>query len=153
MTRMWMMIITLITAIIVSEGETYGQSVEQFYRGRQVEIISGSDPGSAYDSWARIFAQFLPKYLPGRPVFVVKDMPGAGHIKATNYLYSLSPKDGTSIGVISQLMPTATILKNKPGLVADFTKFAFLGSPDRTNQVCIAGRNAKVQTGADLFKA
>ena len=140
-----------VSMTVASVTTAMPQSIEEFYRGKQIELISGSEPGSAYDSWARIFSQFMPKYIPGRPTFIVKDMPGAGHIKATNYLYSVAPKDGTSIGVLSQLMPTASVLKNKPGLLADFTKFHFLGSPDRTNQVCIVGRNAKVRSGADLF--
>ena len=78
-------------------------------------------------------------------------MPGAGHIKAANYLYSVAPKDGTSVGIISQLIPTATVLKNKPGLEADFTRFRWIGSTDTAYQVCVARPDAKVKTGADLF--
>jgi tripartite-type tricarboxylate transporter receptor subunit TctC len=151
MTRFWAASVFAASAALASASPVLAQSVADFYRGKQVEVIAGSASGTSYDSWARVIAQFMPRHLPGRPSFIVKDMPGAGHIKATNYLYSVAPKDGTSIGVISQLMPTASVLKNKPGLEADFTKFYFLGSPDRTNQVCIARKDAPVKSAADLF--
>ena len=127
------------------------QSVEQFYRGRQIEFIVGSEGGSSYDGFARLMSRYMPDHIPGHPSFVVRLMPGAGHIKATNYLYSVAPKDGTSVGIISQLIPTASALKNKPGLEADFTRMNWVGSVETANQVCVTRLDAKVQRGEDLF--
>jgi tripartite-type tricarboxylate transporter receptor subunit TctC len=125
------------------------QSVEDFYRGKTIDFIVGSESGSSYDSFARLLSRHMK--IPGNPNFVVKNMPGAGHIKATNYLYSSAAKDGTVIGIISQLVPTATVLKNKPGLEADFTKFRWLGSTDSARQVCVVRQASAIKSGEDLF--
>ena len=125
------------------------QSVADFYRGKTIDFIVGTETGSSYDSFARLLAKHMK--IPGDPGFIVRSMPGAGHIKATNWLYSSAPKDGTAIGMISQLIPTATVLKNKPGLEADFTKFRWIGSTDSARQVCVARPDAKVKGGGDLF--
>ena len=138
-------------AILATFAPARADSVAEFYRGRQIEIIVGSEAGTSYDSWARLLAQNMPKYVPGQPSFIVRDMPGAGHIKATNYLYAVAPRDGTSIGVLSDLMPVASVLKNRPGLEADFTKLRFVGATDRNELVCVARGDAPVQNGADLF--
>ncbi len=141
----------LVAALICAAGAANAQSVESFYRGRQIEFIVGSEGGSSYDGFARLLARYMPEHIPGNPSFVVRLMPGAGHIKATNYLYSVAPRDGTSIGIISQLIPTAAALKNKPGLEADFRRMNWIGSTDTANQVCIARPDARVKKGADLF--
>ncbi len=125
------------------------QSVADFYRGKTIDFIVGTETGSSYDSFARLLAKHMK--IPGDPGFVVRSMPGAGHIKATNYLYTTAAKDGTVIGMISQLIPTATVLKNKPGLEADFTKFRWIGSTDSARQVCVTRPDAKVKSGGDLF--
>ena len=138
-----------ISGLLVSTTAMAQQSVENFYRGKTIEFIVGSESGSSYDSFARLLARHMK--LPGSPSFIVKNMPGAGHIKATNYLYATAAKDGTSLGIISQLVPTATVLKNKPGLEADFTKFRWIGSTDSARQVCVVRAASAIQSGADLY--
>src|SRR5262249_31502106 len=71
------------------------QTVEQFYRGRTINLIVGFNPGGAYDPYARSVARHLPKHLPGAPNVVVKNMQGAGSVLAANHLYKVSPKDGS----------------------------------------------------------
>ena len=64
-----------------------GQSaVEEFYRGKQVNLIVGYGPGGGYDVAARLVARHLGRYLPGHPNIVVQNMPGAGSLRAANYL-------------------------------------------------------------------
>jgi tripartite-type tricarboxylate transporter receptor subunit TctC len=70
------------------------QTADEFYKGKQIRFIVGTAAGQDYDSWARLIARHLPRYLPGNPTFVVENMPGAGHILATNYLFNLAPRDG-----------------------------------------------------------
>ena len=135
--------------VVFSTSTFAQQSVEDFYRGKTIDFIVGSESGSSYDSFARLLSRHMK--IPGNPNFVVKNMPGAGHIKATNYLYSSAAKDGTVLGIISQLVPTATVLKNKPGLEADFTKFRWIGSTDSARQVCVVRAASTITSGADLF--
>ena len=135
--------------VLLSTSAIAQQSVADFYRGKTIDFIVGSEAGSSYDSFARLLARHM--QIPGNPNFVIKNMPGAGHIKATNYLYSSAAKDGTALGMISQLVPTATVLKNKPGLEADFTKFRWIGSTDSARQVCVVRAASTIKTGDDLF--
>lgn len=132
-------------------GSSEAASLEEFYRGKQIELISSSDAGSSFDAYARAIAPFMTKYLPGNPIIVVKNMPGGGHIRATNYLYSVAPNDGYTIGLSSQLMVAASVLKHKPALKADFTKFVFIGSLDKPDHVCLARSDAPAKSGDDLF--
>src|SRR5256885_15416610 len=71
-----------------------------FYQGKQVTIVVGFTSAGTYDATARLFARHLGKYLPGKPTVIVRNMPGAGSLIATNSLYSSLPKDGTTLGVI-----------------------------------------------------
>ena len=73
---------------------------DDFYKGKTVSITVGSSAGGGYDGYARFLARSWGKFIPGHPSFVVRNMPGAGSLKATNYLYNVAAKDGTQIGAI-----------------------------------------------------
>src|SRR5262245_2872494 len=70
-----------------------------FYQGKTIRIIVGSDSGGLYDLWARLFAKHMPKHIPGNPNMIVQNMPGAGGLAATNYLYGLAKSDGLTLGM------------------------------------------------------
>ena len=70
-----------------------------FYQGKTIRIIVGSDSGGLYDLWARLFAKHMPKHIPGNPNMIVQNMPGAGGLAATNYLYGLTKPDGLTLGM------------------------------------------------------
>ena len=72
-------------------------TVAQFYRGKQLNLIVGYGPGGGYDVYARLLARHFGKFIPGNPTVVVQNMPGAGSLRAVNYLYNIAPKDGTAI--------------------------------------------------------
>ena len=74
---------------------------------------------------------------PGAPRFIVQNMPGAGHMLATNWLYNLAPRDGTVWGSVSRNIPSAG-LQQLPGVRYDPVKFNWLGSPELTNRGCFA---------------
>src|SRR5215213_9901196 len=96
-----MLRIVLGAAVLLTAYPAGAQTLEQFYKGRTVNLIVGFNPGGAYDPYGRAVARYLPKYLPGMPTVVIKNMPGAGSVTAANHLYNLSPKDGSEIGVIA----------------------------------------------------
>jgi hypothetical protein len=71
------------------------------FTSRIVNLVVGFNPGGAYDPYARAVALHLPKHLPGAPDIVVKNMQGAGSVRAANYLYNVAPKDGSELGLIA----------------------------------------------------
>src|SRR6516225_11830285 len=84
--------------------ELRAQSVADFYRGKTLHILIGYGEGGGYDIYGRLFAEFMPRHLPGNPTIVPQNMPGAGSFKAVNYLYEVAPKDGTYFGSVAQTL-------------------------------------------------
>jgi tripartite-type tricarboxylate transporter receptor subunit TctC len=110
-------------------GSAFGQNaVEDFYRGRQVNLIIGYGPGGGYDTAARLLARHLGRYLPGSPTIVAQNMPGAGSMRAVNYLYSIAPRDGATFGLFGSDMPLIGLIGNNPNVQFDPRKFTWLGS-------------------------
>src|SRR5258708_38591105 len=72
--------------------------VSDFYAGRTVQLVIGYAPGGGYDDYARMLGRHIGRHIPGNPTVVVQNMPGAGSIRAANYLYNVAAKDGTVFG-------------------------------------------------------
>ena len=126
------------------------QSVEQFYRGKQIRVIVGSSPGD-YDTWARLVTRHMRRYMPGNPSFVVENMPGAGSLIAANYLYNKAAQDGTAIGSLSRNIPHYAFAR-KPNVQFDPLKFNWIGSPEMTHRGCFATAASGVKEVQDLFE-
>src|SRR5262245_47559575 len=73
-----------------------------FYNGKTVTFIIGSAAGGGYDTYSRLVANHLGRHLEGQPTIVAQNMPGAGSIRAANYLYNAARKDGTVIGMLDE---------------------------------------------------
>ena len=149
-TRPWryMMLVAVTSAFIATHAQA--QTVEQFYKGRTVNLIVGFNPGGAYDPYARAVARYLPKYLPGTPTVVIKNMPGAGSVTAANHLYNLSPKDGSEIGVIGGSAAIQPLFGAR-ATQFDGQKFTWLGSANEEIGGCFAWHTAPFQSAKDLF--
>jgi len=118
-------------ALLVSLALTLharADAVADFYKGRTINLIVGYGPGGGYDLFARLMARHLGRYIPGNPTIVVQNMPGAGSLRATNYLYAVAPRDGATIGSFARDMPLLAILKTNAAAVFDPRKFTWLGS-------------------------
>ena len=102
--------------------------VADFYRGKQIQLVVGYGPGGGYDVYARLLAQHLPRYIPGNPTIVVQNMPGAGSLRAANFIYNTAPKDGTAFGTFGRDMPLMGILGSNSNVQFEGRKFTWLGS-------------------------
>jgi hypothetical protein len=69
--------------VLVSAGASFADS--DFYKGKQIKLVSSTEPGLVYDIYSRLLARHMPRHIPGNPSIIVQNMPGAGGIKATNY--------------------------------------------------------------------
>jgi tripartite-type tricarboxylate transporter receptor subunit TctC len=78
--------------------------------------------------YARLMARHLGRYIPGNPTIVVQNMPGAGSLRATNYLYTVASRDGATIGSFARDMPLLAILRTNSAAIFDPRKFTWLGS-------------------------
>ncbi len=107
------------------------QAQAPFYQGKTIKVIVGTPPGNLYDLWARLIAQYMGKYIPGNPDFIVQNMPGAGHVVAVNHLYTVAKPDGLTI--IGTVIPSLYLnqLIGRPEIQFDWAKFNWIGSPAR----------------------
>jgi tripartite-type tricarboxylate transporter receptor subunit TctC len=103
-------------------------AVEEFYRGRQINLIVGYGPGGGYDMVARLVARHLGRYVRGNPTVVAQNMPGAGSMRAVNYLYSVAPRDGATFGLFGSDMPLIGLIGANANAQFDPRKFTWLGS-------------------------
>ncbi|MDI7259134.1 MAG: hypothetical protein QME90_04335 [Thermodesulfobacteriota bacterium] len=70
---------------------------ENYYKGKSIEIIVPSVAGGGVDIFARFMSDWLTKYIPGNPVTLVRNMPGAVGMIGCNYVYNIAKKDGLTL--------------------------------------------------------
>src|SRR3984957_15707667 len=124
--------------------------VEDFFKGRNVAILIGYSVGGGYDTYGRLLSRFLGDHIPGRPNVLAQNMPGAGSIKAANYIYGVAPKDGTAIGTFGRTVPVAPLLAAS-GATFDGTKFTWLGSLSRDTSLCVTSAKSVIKTWDDFL--
>ena len=117
---------------------------------QELTLIVGAGLGGGYDLQARLVARHLGKHIPGNPTIIVQNMPAAGSIAATNYMFSTAPKDGTAIALVQRGMLLAK-LTYPAGVRFDIEKFDWLGSLNSETAVTVAWHTAPHKTAKDLF--
>jgi tripartite-type tricarboxylate transporter receptor subunit TctC len=123
-----------------------------FYAGKTIEFLVGGDAGGGYDIYARAIARHIHRYIPGEPTMVVKNLPGAGSGRAAAYLFSVAPKDGTSIGTVFPGVIVGPLLEDRAQALYEPTKFNYLGSADSGTRVCLTFQTSKIKTFEDAQK-
>src|SRR3954468_2702295 len=127
-------LVSVVVALTVA-SPARAQSVEEFYRGRSITVLVGFTAGGGYDLYARLLGRHIGRHIPGKPSVVVQNMPGAGSMKATQYVYGVAPKDGTVLATVSRGMVTEPLL-NAASAGFDPTKLTWLGTVTSETSVC-----------------
>jgi tripartite-type tricarboxylate transporter receptor subunit TctC len=125
-------------------------AVQAFYRGRTVTITVGSAAGGGFDTYARLVARHLGRYIHGNPTVIVQNIPGAGSNKAASYVALQAPKDGTAIGAV-QAGAILQPLLSEQTLPHDPSKLVMLGSANRSVFLCLVRSDAPVKTFQEAF--
>jgi tripartite-type tricarboxylate transporter receptor subunit TctC len=125
-------------------------AADNFYQGKTITFIIGSAPGGGYDTYSRLFANHIGEHLEGRPKVIPENMPGAGSIRAANYLYNSARKDGAVIGMLDEAIYLNQILGTQE-LKADAVKFNWIGRILANSAILFARREARVQKIEDAF--
>ncbi len=125
------------------------QSVAEFYKGRTLSLIIPNAPGGSFDLYARLVADNLGRYIPGRPSIVPQNMPGAGGMLAANYLTGIAPKDGS---VLSVLVPNITLAQvlGVQSIAYDTRKLNWIGRIVATTATLFTWHTSPTRTLADL---
>ena len=134
---------------LTATSAAYAQAPADFYRGKNVRFLVGYGPGTGYDVYMRVVQRHIGKHIPGKPNVVPENMPGAGGLTATNYVFTVAPKDGTSIAAVPRDIPFAPLM-NLAGGRFDAEKLSYVGTPTIDTNVCLAMARSKVKSIADL---
>jgi tripartite-type tricarboxylate transporter receptor subunit TctC len=125
-----------------------------FYKGKEFEIYVGTGESSigATNQYARAVAQVIGRYLPANPTVVLRLMPGAGGVKAANFVYNIAPQDGTVLGFDSRGFINQALV-GTAGAQFDPTKFQWIGSAATGVSVgAVYSANTDVKTIQDATK-
>jgi tripartite-type tricarboxylate transporter receptor subunit TctC len=125
------------------------QSVAEFYSGKTINIVVGAGEGGGYSIYGQLAAEYLRKLLPGNPTVIVQSMPGAGGIKATDYLANVAPKDGTALGMLLDLAAATQMLEPRAARY-DLSKFSVVGSFVTDNPVVMVRADAGARNFAEF---
>jgi tripartite-type tricarboxylate transporter receptor subunit TctC len=123
-------------------------SVEAFYRGRKIDLVIGYSPGGTYDLYARLLARHLGRHIPGQPLIVPRNMPGAGSRTAATYVFGIAPRDGSVLATADQSLS----LQQAAGdtrLKFDTTQFNYIGNPNAENNTTVTWHTSGVRTIED----
>ena len=121
-----------------------------FYRGKQIRLVSGHPVGGDYDVGARFLAKHLSRHIAGQPVIVVQNMPAAASVAAANFIYNQAPRDGTVIGSFSRNLASQARM-GLPNIESDPRRFNWLGGYSLPSRVCVNWHTSPVKTIDDLF--
>ena len=121
---------------------------ENEFAGKSVTISIGNTAGGTYDLMGRLVARHLGRHLPGHPTVIPENMPGAGTLRAANFIANVAQKNGTALGIVSESLAIEQALKNS-AVQYDAAKLVWIGRVAASNAVHIMWHTSKVQSIED----
>src|ERR1044071_8102765 len=150
------MIVRVLTIglLVIGAAAAQADPVEDFYRGKTIELLIGGAAGGGYDLAGRTVANHLGRHIPGNPTFVVRNLPGATSLIMTNQLYNGAKRDGTVIGMPTSNIPLEQRLKlispDGANVKFDIKRFGWIGTPVQEPQITWVWHTAPAQSLDDL---
>ena len=124
-----------------------------FFSGKTILLYVGFSPGGGVDGEARIAARHLPRFIPGNPTIMVKNMPGAGGIVLANHIYRGVEPDGLTLAMPGRSgFLLSKIVKHK-SVTYDLAKFAYIGGAGSTNSILWLRSDSGIASVAQLKAA
>jgi tripartite-type tricarboxylate transporter receptor subunit TctC len=127
------------------------QTPEQFYKGKSLDFVIGYPPGGSNDTFGRLVARHLGKYIPGKPNIIPKNTPGAGSFLAVNQIFNVAPKDGSVIGIGAPTLALDEKLGTQ-GVRFKTAEMSWVGRVDSLINIVFMWKTSPVKTFADATK-
>ena len=143
------LIAILTCSMLLASGAARALTVEEFYRGKTIDLVIGYSPGATYDLYARTVARHLSKYIPGNPRIVPRNLTGAGSRTAVNYVYQVGSQDGTVMGTADQSLAVEQAMGDKK-LLVDVNKLFWIGNPIVSNNTTVSWHTSGVRSIEDV---
>ncbi len=126
------------------------QGPAEFYAGKQVKMICSSDAGGGYDIYSRLFARHLAKHLPGKPLVIPLNMPGAAGVTAASYFANNAARNGTELLMVVQTAPMVQVTGKAR---FDLAAFHWIGNMGESANVFVASRASGIRSIEDVMTA
>lgn len=140
---------TVLASSVLLAASCHSAFADDFYKGRKIDVIIGYSAGGTYDAIGRLLSRHMPKYIPGSPTMIPQNLPGSGSIKAILTLYSVAPKDGTSLAMITRGYPIEPLFYPETAKY-DPSRFNPIGSTSREVSVGVVWHTKPFRSLADL---
>ena len=121
--------------LLAATVSAQADAVSDFYKGKTLSLIAGFPPGGGYDTYVRVLARHFGRFIPGQPVVVASNMPGAGSLTAANHIYSKAAPDGLTLAMFASSAAMEPLLGNRAAQF-DNTRFSWIGSMSNDVAYC-----------------
>ncbi len=145
----WFLFQACVSALFALSLINGSDAAEPFYQGKTLRVVVASAAGGGSDIVARLMMRHLPRHIPGNPTIVVENMPGAGEIIGTNYVYGKAKPDG-----LTALFATGTPINQLielPGIEFDVTKMPIIGGSSESVAAFVRTDKTGVKSARDLL--
>ncbi len=126
-------LIALLVWFALTVGLTTQAFGDDFYKGKAVRVIVPHSPGGGTDMLSRLLARHMGKHIPGKPIFIVQNVTGAGGVVGIAYVFNASP-DGLTIGNFDAGLLTGHLTGALGGGMFDLKKARYIGNPFADNR-------------------
>lgn len=120
--------LTLLALATLTALPATADPVADFYRGKTISLVIGYSAGGGFDLYARAVGRHIGRHIPGNPVLVPRNMPGAGSVAAALFMAGSAPADGTAIATVAQSMALQQAMGD-PSIRFDLKRFNWIGNP------------------------
>jgi tripartite-type tricarboxylate transporter receptor subunit TctC len=102
----------LALAALLPTASARADALADFYRGKLITFIVGSDPGGSFGPYAQVLAEHMPKYIPESPKIIIKYTGGqSGGLQLANTIQSVMPADGLNMAMTQQTIVLNQVLQ------------------------------------------
>ncbi len=143
--------IAAMSFVCVLPTAAQAQTIEEFYRGKQLSMIIGYPTGGSNDIYARAVARHIGKHIRGNPTVIPRNMPGGGSLIAANHVFNVAPKDGTTLSLIAPTIPLEERL-GVPNVKLKSAEFNWIGRVAPSVNMTFVMGTVPVKTIQDTFK-
>ena len=140
---------TVVGATLLWSGAASAAADMNQFRGKTITYIVATGPGGGYDTYGRLIARYLQKYLPGSRV-VVRNVPGAGHIVGANTIYA-AKADGLTIGMFNTGLIYDQLI-HRQGVLFDLAKFSWIGKAADDTRALMISNSSGLKSIDDVLK-
>jgi len=148
LSRFGAVLVAMIASSVAQAREE--EPAAQFFEGKTIQYIVSAEPGGGYDTYARMIARFLPKYIPVRRV-LVRNVTGAGNIIGANTIWVARP-DGLTIGTFNTGLLYGQLLELE-GIQFNLREMSWIGKMAQEGRTMVLATNSGMDSIDDLMTA